>query len=199
MGSEREWWLRTVLVLWDPRGVFTAMRAGGAEERQEPAVALTVLAGLFAVLSTPRFATFLDEPEVDGIALAAFALVGAASYALVGYFVLWAALKLGSGADYRLARHVIAYAAAPLALGLLVLWPLRLAIYGGDLFRAGGSDGGADGTAFALAEVGFALWALGLLVAGARYALALSWPRAAAASVLPATLAGLSVWLDRFR
>jgi hypothetical protein len=188
-----------VLVLWEPRGVFTAMRAGNAEERQEPAVALTVIAGLFAVLSTPRFATFLDEPEVDGIALAAFALVGAVSYALVGYFVLGAALKLGSGAGYRLARHVIAYAAAPLGLGLLVLWPLRLAIYGGDLFHAGGSDSGADGTAFALAEVGFALWALGLLVAGARYALALSWPRAAAASVLPATLAGLSVWLDRFR
>jgi hypothetical protein len=199
VGAEREWWLRTVLVLWDPRAVFTAMRAGGADERQEPAVALTVLAGLFAVLSTPRFATFLDEPEVDGIAIAAFALVGAVSYALVGYFVLGAALKLGSGAGYRLARHVIAYAAAPLALGLLVLWPLRLAIYGGDLFHAGGSDGGADGTAWALAEVGFALWALGLLVAGARHALALSWPRAAAASVLPATLAGLSVWLDRFR
>jgi hypothetical protein len=196
--GERDWWLRAVLVLWAPRSVFSAMRRDGADERQEPAVALTVLAGLFAVLSTPRFATFLDEPDVDGVAVAAFAFVGAVLYAFVGYFVLGAALKLGSGAPYRLARHVVAYAAAPLALGLLVLWPLRLAAYGGDPFRAGGADGGADGTGFALAELGCALWALGLLVAGARHALGLPRGRAIAACVLPATLAALVVWLDRF-
>ena len=48
-------------------------------------------------------------------------------------------------------------------------------------------------------ELGCALWALGLLVCGARYAFALPWPRAAAACVLPATLAGLAVWIDRFQ
>lgn len=196
--GERDWWLRAALVLWAPRTVFSAMRFDGADERQEPAVALTVLAGLFAVLSTPRFGSFLDEPEVDGLSVAAFAFVGALAYAFVGYFLLGAALKLGSGAPYRLARHVVAYAAAPLALGLLVLWPLRLAVYGGDPFRAGGSDAGADGTGFVLAELGCALWALGLLVAGARHALGLPWQRAIAACVLPATLAALAVWLDRF-
>jgi hypothetical protein len=196
--GEREWWLRAALVLWEPRAVFGAMSAEGADDRQEPAVVLVSSASLFAVLSTPRFATLLDEPEVDGVSLAAFAFVGATAYAFAGYFVLGAALKLASGAPFRLARHVVAYAAAPLALGLLVLWPVRVAAHGGDLFRAGGSDGGADGTAFALAELGCALWSVGLLVAGARYALGLAWPRAAAVAVLPVTLAGLAVWLDRF-
>lgn len=174
------------------------MHADAGEERQEPAVAIVGLAGLFVVLSTPRFAGFLDEPEVDGLAVAVFALIAAAAYAFAGYFVLSAALKLASGAPFELVRHVVAYAAAPLVLGLLVLWPLRAALYGSDLFRAGGSDGGADGTAFALAELGCALWSVGLLVAGARYALRLPWPRAVAVSVLPVTLAGLAVWLDRF-
>lgn len=198
MGA-RDWWLRATLVLWSPRDVFVAMRRDGADQRQETAAALAVLAGLFAVLSTPRFATFLDEPEVSGASVAVFAFVAAVAYGFVGYLVLGAALKLGSGAPYRLARHVVAYACAPLALGLLVLWPLRLAAYGSDLFRAGGADAGADGTAFALAELGCALWALGLLVCGARYAFGLPWPRAAAACILPATLAGLALWIDRFQ
>jgi hypothetical protein len=196
---EREWWLRAALVLWDPRAVFEAMRSDGADERQEPAAALAFLAGLFAVLSTPRFATLLDEPEVDGLSVVVFAFIGAVAYGFAGYFVLAAALKLASGAKYRLARHVVAYAAAPLALGVLALWPVRFAVHGSDLFRAGGSDSGADGTLFALAELGLALWSAGLLVAGARYALRQPWPRAAAVSVLPLTLAGLAVWFDRFQ
>jgi hypothetical protein len=195
----RDWWLRAALVLWAPPDVFDAMRRDGADERQETAAALVVLAGLFAVLSTPRFATFLDEPEVSGSSVAVFAFVAAVAYGFIGYVVLGAALKLGSGAPYRLARHVVAYSCAPLALGLLVLWPVRIAAYGGDLFRAGGADAGSGGTAFALAELGCALWALGLLVCGARYAFGLPWVRAAAACVLPATLAGLAVWIDRFQ
>jgi hypothetical protein len=197
--GERGWWLRAALVLSAPRAVFDAMRADGADERQEPATALVLLAGLFAVLSTPRFAGLLDEPEVDGLSVVVFALVGAGAYAFVGYFVLGAALKLASGAPYRFARHVVAYAAAPLALGLVVLWPVRWAAHGSDLFRAGGSDGGADGTIFALAELGFAVWSAALLLAGARYAFRLPWTKAAAVSVLPLTLAALSVWLDRFQ
>ena len=197
--GEREWWLRAALVLWAPRAVFEAMRRGGADERQEPAATLAFLTGLFAVLSTPRFAGFLDEPEVDWLAVVVFAFIGAIAYGFVGYFVLGAALKLASGAGYRLARHLVAYASAPLALGVLFVWPVRLAVHGDDLFRAGGSDSGADGTAFSLAELGLALWAAALLVAGARYALRLPWPRAAAVSVLPLTLAGVAVWIDRFQ
>jgi len=185
-------------VLWRPREAFETMRRDGADERQETAAALVFLAGLFAVLSTPRFATLLDESEVNGTSVAVFAFIAAVAYGFVGYVVLGAALKLGSGAPYRLARHVVAYACAPLALGLLALWPVRIAAYGSDLFRAGGSDGGAGGTVFALLDLGCALWAVGLLVCGARYAFGLPWPRAVGACVLPVTLAGLAVWLDRF-
>lgn len=175
------------------------MRRDGADERQETAAALVFGAGLFAVLSTPRFATLLDDPEVSGASVAVFAFIAAVAYGFVGYILLGAALKLGSGAPYRLTRHVVAYSCAPLVLGLLVLWPVRLAAYGDDLFRSGGSDAGAGGTVFALLELGCALWALGLLVCGARYAFGLPWPRAAAACVLPATLACLAVWIDRFQ
>lgn len=196
---ERDWWLRAALVLWAPRDVFAAMRVGEPDERQEPVLALALLAGLFAVLSTPRFGTLLDEPEVDGVSVAVFAFLGAGAYAFVGLFLLGAALKLGSGAPARLARHVVAYATAPLALAVLALWPLRLSAYGGDVFRSGGGDGGLDGAAFTLAELGVALWSLGLLAAGARYALGLAWARAAAVCVLPATLVGLAVWIDRFQ
>ena len=51
------------------------MRSDGADQRQEPA-ALVFMAGLFAVLSTPHFATLLDEPEVDGASVAVFAFLG---------------------------------------------------------------------------------------------------------------------------
>jgi hypothetical protein len=194
----RDWWLGAALVLWKPRAVFAAMRRDGAEDRQEPAAALALLAGLFAVLSTPRFAGLLDDPQVDGLSVAVFAVVAGGAYAFCGYFVLGAALKLASGAPYRLARHVVAYAAAPLALGLVALWPVRASAHGSDLFRSGGSDGGADGTAFALAELGCALWCAALVVVAGRYAVGLTWERAVAVSVLPVTLAALAVWLDRF-
>ncbi len=131
--------------------------------------------------------------------MAVFALAAAAAYSFVGYFLLGAALKLASGAPYRLARHVVAYAAAPLALGLLVLWPVRAAVHGSDLFRAGGADGGAGGTVFRAGRA--RVRAVGGRVARcgdpvrARYSPGLGpWPSA----VLPVTLAGLAVWLDRF-
>jgi hypothetical protein len=195
----RDWWLSAALVLWDPRSVFRAMPGSDPDQRQEPALALVFGAGLFAVLSTPRFAGLLDEPEVDRLSVAVFALVGGAAYAFVGYFLLGAALKLAAGVSFQLARHVVAYAAAPLALGLLVLWPLRLAAYGSDLFRSGGGDGGLDGSAVALLELAFALWSVGLLVAGARFAFGVPWAQAGAVAVLPVTLAALAVWLDRFQ
>ena len=72
----------------------------------------------------------------------------------------------GSRGSYRRARHVLAFSALPLVLGLVVVWPVRLAVYGLDSFRSGGSDTGAGDLVFQLALVAFALWALGLLVYG---------------------------------
>jgi hypothetical protein len=51
-------------------------------------------------------------------------------------------------------------------LGLVLVWPVRLAVYGSDTFRSGGSDSGTGVTVFGVLLALFALWALGLLVYG---------------------------------
>jgi hypothetical protein len=63
---------------------------------------------------------------------------------------------------------VLAFASAPLALSLFVVWPVRLAVYGEDVFRSGGSDHGAGNTAFVAIELGFVGWTVGLIVLGLR-------------------------------
>jgi hypothetical protein len=65
-------------------------------------------------------------------------------------------------------RHVLAFASAPVALSLFVVWPVRLAVYGEDVFKRGGADHGAGNTAFVVIELAFVAWALALLVLGLR-------------------------------
>ena len=67
--------------------------------------------------------------------------------------MLYALTRVVGGITYRQARHVLAFASAPVALSLLVLWPVRLAVYGEDVFRTGGSDHGAGNTAFVVLEL----------------------------------------------
>ena len=64
---------------------------------------------------------------------------GAFAYFAAGGLLHFGAVGLGSSRSYRADRHLLAFAAVPVALSL-VLWPLRLALFGGDWFRAGGSD-----------------------------------------------------------
>lgn len=174
---QREWWLRTLMVLQAPRSVFQAMRddsdkAAGA--RQEPALLLALLAGIAAVLtfsSTTR--ELLDQPGVDGILVAVLAFLGGGIYGFAGYWLGGGALYLGvRGAkgvgSYRQARHILAYSLAPLALSLLVVWPVRLAVYGSDNFRTGGDDDGTGQWIFTGIGLAFALWALTLVLIGVR-------------------------------
>ncbi len=50
-------------------------------------------------------------------------------------------------------------------LSLLFVWPVRIAMFGKDAFRSGGSDHGAAEDVFRGFDVGlFALWAIVLLV-----------------------------------
>ena len=51
-------------------------------------------------------------------------------------------------------------------LGLLLVWPARLLVYGTDSFRSGGDDTGVGPLLFDLAEAAFVLWSLGLLIYG---------------------------------
>ncbi len=83
----------------------------------------------------------------------------------------------GGSSSYRQARHIVGFAAAPLALSLLLVWPVRLAIYGGDVFRSGGSDSGVGDKIFEGLVVGAFAWTLVLVVVGVRTVSGLSWPR----------------------
>jgi hypothetical protein len=73
-----------------------------------------------------------------------------------------------------------------------VLLPVRLALYGGDIFRSGGSDAGSGGHVFLALTLGFALWSLVLLAIGIRVVNRWSWGRTAAAVGLFGLLVALA-------
>lgn len=173
---EREWWLRTLGIFFSPGAVFAALRDDSDEQaqaRQEPVLALVILAGIAGVLLAPSTGRLLDQELVDNsltvVAVLVFltgAIYGAATY-WVGGAAAYVALKgTGSHGSYRRARHILAFAAAPLVLGLVLVWPLRFAVQGSDLFRSGGSDTGATSTVFQVLLALFAVWSLGLFVYG---------------------------------
>jgi Yip1 domain len=182
--DERAWLARALLVLIDPRPVFAALRDDSedlARARQEPILAIIGLAGIASILWTSVAGRVMDDPAFDGLVVAVWAFIGGAFYGLFAYFAVGAALygglrAAGSLGSYRRARHLLAFACAPLALSL-VLWPVRLAVYGGDVFRTGGSDHGAGNAVFVVLELGFVAWALALLVVGTRTLHAWTWPR----------------------
>jgi hypothetical protein len=193
--AEREWWLRAILVLSRPKEVFAALRDESEEHahaRQEPILAIVLLAGIAGVLSTSAAGGLLDDPRRSELVVAVWAFVGGAIYGIAAYFALGALVLLGmtlvgSLASYRSARHLLAYAAVPVAASL-VLWPLRLALHGGDWFRAGGTDSGTGGTVLSALQAGFVLWALLLLVVGVRAFTDFGWGRTLAAASIPAAL-----------
>ena len=192
--ERRAWWTRTLLVLAAPRAVFAALREQDPEDvaaRQEPLLAVTVLAGIAGVLATSVAGRLMDDPSFDGLLVAVWAFIGGGVYGLVGYWgggaLLHGATKLlGSRGNYRRARQVLGFAAVPVALSLFTLWPVRIAAFGGAVFRSGGADSGSAGTAFALASVVFVLWSLGLLAVGVRTVHGWEWGRSAAAILLAA-------------
>jgi hypothetical protein len=173
---DRDWWLRTLAIFLSPGPVFASLRdesKAQVEARQEPVLALVLLAGVAGVLLAPSTGRLLDQELVDNslavVAVLVFftgAIYGAATY-WIGGAALFVALKgTGSTGSYLRARHTLAFAAAPLVLGLILVWPVRLAVHGSDVFRSGGEDIGAAVTAFNAALGLFAAWALGLLVYG---------------------------------
>jgi hypothetical protein len=189
--ANRDWWLRTALVLQRPRPVFVALRDDGrasAEERSEQVLLIVLLAGIAYALASSTAGHLKDDPSYDGLLIAVWAFIAGALAGTIGYFALggilhWSVRGLGSQGSYRRTRHVLAFACVPLMLSL-VLWPFKLALYGQDIFRRGGSDGGTGAHIFTILELGFAVWALALLVIGVRAVHGWSWPRAGAACAL---------------
>jgi hypothetical protein len=189
LSPERAWWLRVPATLLSPRPVFYALREDDADDvgaRSEPILLLVWLAGAAAVLATPTAAGLLDNPSYDPLLLAVWAFIAGGVYAAVGYFVIGFALHfgarlLGSEGNFRRARQLVAFAAVPLAASLLVLLPVRLALYGGDTFREGGADEGSGEAVLLALQLVFVAWSLVLLGVGVRTVHGWSWPRSLAA------------------
>jgi hypothetical protein len=195
---ERDWWLRTLAVFGSPRTTFAALRNESREDldaREEPVLALAFLAGIAGVLATPAVGELLDSRERDAIVVAVLVFLAGGLYGLATYWLGGGALHLGMRAaggtgSYRQSRHLLAFASAPLAALLAVVWPLRVAVYGGDLFRAGGADeAGAAHWLFEGVELACFAWAAVLLVYGVR--VVHQWPLVRSLGAL--VLAGMAL------
>ena len=201
----REWFLRTLLVLQRPGAAFAGLRDDSeesAEARQEPLLAVLWLAGIAGVLAAPVAQTLLDDPARDGLVVAVWAFIaggfsGALGYWLFGAFVYVAARVLGGQGSYRRARHLVGLAAVPIAVSLLVIWPIAIAVYGGDLFREGGRDSGSGGLLLGWVEAAVGLWCVALLAVGIRTVHGWTWSRSLATLALAAAPVVLYVLVAR--
>ena len=170
----RDWWLRAVAVLAHPRATFAALRDDSdeaAEARQEPILAIIFLAGIAGMLSTSLAGQLLDNSGFDNLNVVLWAFIGGGIYGAIVYFVgglFVFALGRGIGAScsFRQGRHVVALASVPLVVSLVLVWPVRLAIYGDDVFRSGGSDTGAGDKVFESLVLASFAWSLVLVAVG---------------------------------
>lgn len=187
----RDWWLRTLLVLQRPRPVFVALRDESKQalsDRSEPIMAIVLLAGIAAALASGTAGHLLDDSNYDDLLVAVWAFIAGGISGVFAYFALGVLLHtgarlLGSQGTFRRNRQIVAFAATPVALSL-VLWPVKLALYGNDVFRTGGRDAGSGSHVFAALELAFVAWSAALLVVGVRSVHGWTWARSAAACVL---------------
>src|SRR6476620_8619482 len=96
---ERDWWLRTLLVLQAPRAVFAALRDDSdeaASARQEPITAVVFLAGVAAALAAARGVALLDDDTFDGVLVAVWVVAAGGVQGLFGYWLAGAAVFAGS-------------------------------------------------------------------------------------------------------
>jgi hypothetical protein len=176
--GERVWWARAALVLLQPVAVFEELRDDSreaAEARQEPVLAIIVLAGVAGVLSTSFAGTLLDRESLDALDVALWAFIGGALEGTALYFVLGAVVYIGgavAGSTWRFrhARHVLAYSVVPLAVSLPV-WAIELSR--------------ERGGAFDVVRALVVCWCALLLVIGVRTLHAWGWQRTAAGTALP--------------
>jgi hypothetical protein len=187
----RAWWQRVLLVPQAPRAVFVELRDDSreaAEARQDAIAAVAFFVGVALTVLSSQAGSFADDPARDGIVIPVWLFIAGLFVGVVNYWLAGGALYLaldllGSKGSYRQARHLLALAAVPLALSLVLL-PVRLALYGDDIFRSGGTDSGSGAHVFTVLAGGFALWSVVLLAVGIRAVESWSWPRAVGAVAL---------------
>lgn len=198
---ERSWWLRAPAVLVAPQAVFVSLRDESDEAidaRQEPLTAIAGFAGIAAVLGSPVARHLLNDASFSVSLIPVWAFLGGAVYAVAVYWLgggllFGSARRFGGLGSYRRARSVVALSGAPLALALFTLWPLRILIYGQNLFRTGGADWGPGDRIFGgLLYFAFA-WSAVLIVIGVRSVHGWSWGRSLATVGLAASLPALIV------
>jgi hypothetical protein len=189
---ERSWWLRSLAVLVAPSAVFASLRdesEEATEARQEPIIAISGMAGIAGVLGTPVARHLLNDADVSVALIPVWAFFGGVVYALAIYWLgggllAGASRRLGGLGSWRRSRHVLALAATPLALSLVTLWPVRILIYGEDLFRTGGNDYGRGDRIFGALFIACFVWSGLLLLVGERAVHGWTWARAVAACAL---------------
>jgi hypothetical protein len=201
LSPDRAWWLRVPAVLLSPRSVFFALREEDPDDvgaRGEPILLVVWLAGIASVLASSTAGSILDQPDYDAGVLAVWLFVvggiqGVINYFVVGFAVFFGARLFGSLGGFARERHTVAFSAVPVALSALVLLPLRLGLYGGDTFRAGGGDEGAGAVVLLALQLAFVAWSVGLLLVGVRVVHGWSWLRSAGALAAAAVLLGVVV------
>ena len=194
--ASREWWRRVPRVVTAPRTVFAALAETDdtdVDARSEPVLAITILAGMACILLTPAWGTVMDDPTVDALVLVVVTFIGGLFYGAAGYFLLGLALWLGAravGVDspFKIARQIVAFAALPLALALVVLVPAIAIGFGSDWFRTGGSDEGAGRVVVTALGLAFVAWSTVLVALGLRTTLRLPWRGVAGALLLAGVL-----------
>jgi hypothetical protein len=196
LSPERAWWLRVPAVLLSPRPVFYALREDDPDDvtaRSEPILLVVLLAGAATVLATPTAGRLFDNPSYDPLLLAVWTFIAGGIYGAVGYFLLgfaifFGARLMGSLGSFRRERQLAGFALVPLAASLLVVLPLRLALYGGDTFHEGGADEGTGEAVLLGLQLVFAAWSLGLLLLGVRVVHGWDWLRSTAVVLAGAAL-----------
>ena len=194
--ASREWWRRVPRVVTTPRTVFAALAETDdtdVDARSEPVLAITILAGMACILLTPAWGTVMDDPTVDALVLVVVTFIGGLFYGAAGYFLLGLALWLGAravGVDspFKIARQIVAFAALPLALALVVLVPAIAIGFGSDWFRTGGSDEGTGRVVVTALGLAFVAWSTVLVALGLRTTLRLPWRGVAGALLLACVL-----------
>jgi hypothetical protein len=188
---ERAWWARLPRVLYTPAEVFAELRdesRDASDARQEALVAIAFLAGIAIFVGSVA----IDPPynryylDLSAFNLTFESILGGAVVGILNFWVFGAILYLGSrglGAlsGYRMARHVAGLATAPFVLVLLFAVPVRVGLYGTNLFHDGGSDNGVGGHIFIAVDAIALLWSVGLALVGIRVTQRWSWGRSAAA------------------
>jgi len=198
-GLARLWWRRVPRMLWAPRGVLVALRQTDEDDqlaRQEPILAVVLLAGMTAVLLMGG--TLVDDRTVDGLVAAAVTFMAGGLYGAAGYFVLGLGVMIGvRGANgegtFRQARHLVAFSAVPVAAAFLVVAPAVALVYGVDYFR--GAAPSSSGRVMLVLGLPFVAWSAGLLVAGLWLTYRLSRLGLATALALAAVFVGVFVAL----